>query len=514
MYRLLSRGQYINNFDFLNYGASFPSNEINGRNAVYRFRKKEYTGEYSYNKNLIAFINGVESEIPYKVISINYFELITNKMTDLVMNNDISIKTGDIERDKKILKLVERTNWRDSIRKAFKMCTVYGDVVIKTYVNGASVTAPTHCFKVVDKHDINRTLAYVLYEPLYSNLGGKSQLRYIRFEIHFKGKIYECIRDYVGNGFGGGTVGASVDIEFNGRRIPREGIWYDSGVNDKELVQWLSINTEADGVYGQSIYQDIQDIVFTIEQRVSVNNHLLDSSIKPFIVVGMDMVERNETEDGRTETHLKLVNGNIMVSSGDVQAKSIELNYNLTNSENMIAMLQGYLYELSEMGKTFLSGEYSGNISEETLNNTIKSAIDKGNRLITELYTGFRDSLYCLCVLNGININIEDLTLVFNIGRTDDDQKVADVCEKLINGKILSKRTVREKYFGYNSEQSDSEDRQIELENSSMSKDNENDYQQDSNNDNKDDEIDKKEYDKESNDKKDNWQDKNNDSNT
>ena len=198
----------------------------------------------------------------------------------------------------------------------------------------------------------------------------------------------------------------------------------------------------------------------------------------------MDMVERNETEDGRTETHLKLINGNIMVSSGDVQAKSIELNYNLENSEHMIAMLQGYLYELSEMGKTFLSGEYGGNISEETLNNTIKSAIDKGNRLITEMYTGFRDSLYCLCKLNGISIEKEDITLVFNVGRTDDDKQIAEICEKLLNSKILSKKTLREKYFGYNAEQSDSEDEQIrkEAENNSDVES----YQDDKNGDNDD----------------------------
>ena len=97
-YRLLSRGQYDTDFSFLNYNSTFPSAEVQGRNTVYRFRHKQYTGEYARNKNLIARINGVESEIPYKVISVNYFKLLSNKMTDLVFNNDITIKTGDIER--------------------------------------------------------------------------------------------------------------------------------------------------------------------------------------------------------------------------------------------------------------------------------------------------------------------------------------------------------------------------------------------------------------------------------
>ena len=155
-----------------------------------------------------------------------------------------------------------------------------------------------------------------------------------------------------------------------------------------------------------------------------------------------------------------------MVSAGDQGVKSVELDYNLTNSENMIDMLLGFMYELSEMGKTFLSGEYSGNISEETLNNTIKSAIDKGNRLLTELYSTFRDSLYCLCRLNGIDVKKSDITIIFNVGRTDDDLKVSQICETLSNNKILSRRSIREKYFGMNSDQSDAEEMYIKAENS------------------------------------------------
>jgi hypothetical protein len=168
-----------------------------------------------------------------------------------------------------------------------------------------------------------------------------------------------------------------------------------------------------------------------------------------------------------------------MVSTGDTDFKCVELNYNLTNSENMLGILKQFLYELSEMGKTFLSGEYSGNISEESLNNIIKSAIDKGNRLINEMYAGFVDSLYCLCKLNGIELKREDITIVFNVGRTDDDKAVADVCTTLVQNKILSKATVREKYYGYNKEQSDNEDLQIALESGENLQDVENDDQSD-----------------------------------
>lgn len=464
MFRVLSKGQYDTDFSFLNYNSQFPSKEVQGRNVVYRFRHKQYSGEYARNKNLIAMINNIESEIPYKVISTNYFKLLSNKMTDLIFNNEINIKTGDIEKDKLINKLVERTNWRDAARRAFKMCTEYGDACIKTSKNGASAFSPLNCFKVVDESDISKIKAFVMYEPLYTKDFNTSTLRYMRFEIHFKGKIYECVRDYIG-GFGGGTVGNNAEVKYKDRIIPKDGIWYNTGIDDCELVQWLTINQEVDGVYGESIYQDIQDIVFAIEHRLSINQHLLNNSMTPFLIVGASMIDVETDANGVDHMSLKLVEGKFLVSTGDGDnVKPVELNYNLTNSENMINILQSFLYELSEMGKTYLTGEYSGQISEESLNNIIKSAIDKGNRLITEMYTSFRDSIYCLCKLNGINILKEDITVVFNVGRTDDDKQVSEVCKILVENDILSKATVRERYFGYNKEQSENEDKQIRIE--------------------------------------------------
>lgn len=464
LYRLLAKGQYDTDFSFMNSGSEFPSKEVQGRNIVYYYRHKQYTGEYARNKRLIARIEDREQEIPYKVISLNYFKLLSNKMTDLVLNNDIAVKTGDIARDKEVSKLIEKTNYIGSIRKAFKMCTEYGDVCIKSTKKGISSFPPTNAFKVVDSSDTNESKAIVMYEYLYEKNDPTKTYKYIRFEIHFTGRIYEIVKTFdcgLYNGKYGGRVGEAVDFEYKGRKIPKDGVWYNTNIYDCQLVNWVSINTEDDGVYGSSVYEDIEDIVYAIEQRLSVNQHLLDNSMTPFLVVGMDMID---TDTATGKKSLKLVNGTYMVSSGDTNVQSVELNYNLSNSENMLGILKEFLYELSEMGKTFLTGEYSGQISEESLNNVIKSAIDKGNRLINEMYAGFVDALYCLCRLNNIEINREDITIVFNVGRTDDDKAVADVCTTLVTNKILSKATVREKYYGYNKEQSDNEDIQIALE--------------------------------------------------
>ena len=116
------------------------------------------------------------------------------------------------------------------------------------------------------------------------------------------------------------------------------------------------------------------------------------------------------------------------------------------------------------MGRCFLSGQYQGNISEQTLNNVIKSAIDKGNRLLTEMYDAFADSLYCLCKLNDIDVDRDSISIIFGIGRTDDDMQVAEIAEKLINVGLMSKQTIRERYYGYTAEQSQVEDKLIQKE--------------------------------------------------
>lgn len=460
----MSKGDYDTDFSFMNSGSLFPSKEIRQRNSVYRWRAKEFSGQYADGKCLIGIENGVNTTLNYKTISTNYFKLLTNKMGDLVFNNNITIRSGNITRDKKINKLVESTNWCNDIRSAFKKATIYGDACIKTYAGGISAFSPLNCFKVVDEHDVENVLGYVMYEFLYTSDKGVKHITHIRFEINFKGRVFEQVRLFSGcSRFG--TVGSAVDYTYKDRIIPKTGVWYDTGVDDCELVQWLTINQESDGVYGESLYCDIEDVVFAVEQRLSSEYHGLNNLQNPFLVLGASAVQ---TDQATGERSVKLIDNKIMIQrdSGGVKPEFIAPEYKLEASETLVETLRDLIYELSELSRSYLSGQYSGNPSEESINNLIKSAIDKGNRLITEMMGAFKDSLYVLCRLNGINIAKEELTLDFNVGRADDGMTIMNVCEKAVSNKILSRATLREKYYGYTREQSEAEERQIELENS------------------------------------------------
>lgn len=465
------RNNFETDFSFMNPGSKFPTERMKFKNADYKFRKKQMLGAYGYDRYLDISVDGVEKSLPIKVLSLNYYKLLVNKISDLVFNNEVIIKSGDTDTDVQINKLVVKKNWVYKMRQAFRSCMIYGDSYTKTYKNGVSVFNPINGFKVVDVHDVSKTKAYVLYEYLrsgYIRLEDElPPIRAIRFEVHLPAHVFEIVMNYSGDGLSG-KIGSSVEYYYAGRKIPKGGTWYKTNVADAELVQCMSVNKEIDGVYGISTFVDIQDIVNCLEERITVENSTLNSLQKPLIIVGRSAVE--EDFDNPGHYRLKVTNGNMMVvedgtTGSPMTPQSFQQDYKLDAYDTFIDRLKGELYELSEMGKTFMSSEYSGNISEETLNNLIKGAIDKANRTLTDCYDSFIDSLYALCQLNNINVEKDSLNILFNISQTDDDKSVADICNILTTTKVLSKRTVREKYFGYTAEQSDLEDKQIAIEN-------------------------------------------------
>lgn len=464
--RCMTRGSYATDLSNLKEGFSFPDNETLGRNKVYRFNMKLYTGEYASNKNLVAIINDIYTPINYKVIPLNYFKLIVNKLDSLLFGNEITIQSGDIERDKQINKLVERTSWLKSIREAVKLCEIYGDSCIKTYRNGASAFAPLYAYKVVDSRDKKQVKAYVLHELLYNkeDIQGNFSYKpeYIRILISCKGFEYERVYEYEGNNISG-KLGRPLRYKYNNRWIPRKGRYYWTGIDDCETVQWLSVNIEDDGVYGTSSFRQIQDIVFAIENRLSTENWVIDAHGKPLLIAGMSAFKTDELTG---DYYLSVINGKYLVDKGGADTKPEYLTWDgkLDASKQVRDDLMSAFYELTEMGKTFLSGEYTGNVSEESLNNIIKSAIDRGNREINDLWYDIRKSLYVLCRLNSIDVTLEELNITFNIGRVDDTKVIADTCSVLTSMGLFSKHTLLTKFWGYNSDDADEELNKIKQE--------------------------------------------------
>lgn len=452
---------YINSTDYdisldnIKVGNYFPSNNVSRRQSIYRYYERLYDGSYAYNRRL-TYLDAMlgEMELPYKVTPLNYFQLVVDKIVSLMFGNEVMITTGDIDRDKAVKSLAERVNWSESMSKAVKMACILGDSCIKTYKDGVSVFKPYNCYKVLNQSNIDDVLCYVLYEFLYNKDDkGEKKPSFIRIELHFKGIIKEYVFNWTGSAYRG-TIGEPVDYKYNNRIIKSTGNDY-SVEDDITLIQWMSTNKNIDGVYGNPAFKSIIKIVEQLELRLSAEGSVVDNHIKPILVVGQNNIYQNEKTG---EITLKQLNGKYIINNGDGPGlEYLTWDGKLDASKSIREDLMSYMYELSELGRTFLSGEYSGNISEETFTNTIKSAIDKAIRIYNEVWSTMRQSLYVLCRLNGIKIDLYELNIINNIGRTDDDFKVAEIIEKLNTAGIFSKATLLEKYFGYTKEQANEE---------------------------------------------------------
>lgn len=464
--RSLSRGNYDTDFSNLKDGHMFPSKEVRDRNKVYRFNKKLFSGEYALNRNLVAMIDDVPTEIPYKVLTINRFSLVVNKLDSLLFGNELTIQTGDTYRDRQVQKLVEKTHWVRDIRQGVKLAEIYGDAVLKTGRHGVSSFSPLFAYKVVDESDKKNVKGYVLHELFYdketSNINNnRYKPTHIRILISCKGYEYERVYEYKGSNKVG-TLGKPVKYKYKDRWIPAKGKYYWTGIEDCETVQWLSVNTEKDGVYGSSAFDDLKDIVFAIENRLSTENWVVDSHGKPILLLGLTAVTPNEKTGSYSPS---IIQGKYMIQKGQSdKPEYLTWDGKLESSKQIREDLEQHFYELSEMGRTFLSGEYTGNVSEESLNNMIKSAIDRGNRDLNDLWYDIRKSLYVLCKLNNIDLDIVDININFNVGRVDDTKQISEICKTLREIGLFSKETLRNKFFGYTTEDSEAEDERIQKE--------------------------------------------------
>lgn len=431
------------NFDMIAEGEIFPHIDFARRTAKYRLAGSRFDGTYADNKVLIVKDNsGNEKRLHWKIIKLNKFKLYTNRMDSLIFNRDPIIKVGDAATTKLAIELIKKSKWLKGIRKALRNMEKYGDGPIKTYSGGVSAFSPINAFKVVDENDRENVIAYVLVEYIKDK---KNTISYVRFETHLKGYVYERVYKYNGS-----ILGKSIRYKYKDRVIPANGATYATGI-DEFMIQWLSCDVDEEGVYGQSPYEDFACLVHEAERRQTLECKILDAHSEPMLAVGIGFLRENETT-GKVESFDIL--GNIIeVANGQQKPEYITWDGKLDASDKMIDLLFSEIYEATELGKTFMTGEYTGNISDETLNSLVKSATDKASRHVWDIYYEIVKSLYVLCRLNGIDVKLEDINVVFQVGQSDGIKTIAEVVNSRVQAGTLSVQTALQRYDAFSEEQ-------------------------------------------------------------
>lgn len=442
------------NFDMIADGELFPTIDMCRRNAKYRLNESRFNGTYAENKYLIVMDNdGNKKKLLWKQLKLNKFKLYTNKMVSLIFNRDPVIKSGNAVRDKQINALVDRTHWLNGIRTAIKNMETYGDAPIKTWSGGCSAFSPVNCFKVVNENNKDEIIAYVLVEYIKDKKGVTT---HIRFETHLRGYVYERVYKYNGS-----TLGKPVRYNYGSRWIPVDGNTFSTGV-DENMVQWLACDVSEDSTYGQSPYEDFACLIHEAERRQTLNIKILDAHSEPMLAVGMGMLRENEVT-GQVEA-FDILGNIVQIPQGQNKPEYITWDGKLDSSEKMLDLLITEIYEITELGKTFMTGEYTGNISDDSLNDLVKSATDRANRHVWDIYYEVRKSLYVLCKLNDIDVQLEELNIIFQVGQSDGIKTIAEVFNSRVEKGTISVFTGLQEYCGFSEEQASQEVNRIKIE--------------------------------------------------
>ena len=206
---------------------------------------------------------------------------------------------------------------------------------------------------------------------------------------------------------------------------------------------------------GDKANDDIKDLVFAYEQLLTTSVYVARSDANPLLVSGMSFIQTDE-ETG--EYKLKLVDGNVLLATGDDATPNyLKKSDCIENIQEIQGEILEQIYALSEMSKILVSGEFGSNLSYDTLDLALKSICDKCERIKNSSWSGIRDALYVLCRLNGLNIERESLNIKFNIGRAVTKQEMYKLFNDATKDGAVSKRTARIEILGMSDDEADNE---------------------------------------------------------
>lgn len=440
-------------------GAKWPPPDLRTRQNYQRFSMKLYDGTYSAFRKFIALVDNSERELPYNMLKLNYFKRVVDSIVGLSFNNEITVSASDPTTTLALQQLVDRTHFVDSMRSCLMLTEIYGDSILRVNKTGVNVLPPYWGLKCVNSHDIDKVERIILYEYLYRP-DSQDTAYAIRFEEHSSRGIYEFVRELNGT-----TLGNKIQVTYRGRVISSEGNFYELSKNtDNSTAIWCTLNNGV-SIYGMSVLDDIKDIVFSLESLASMREYTVRENTQPFMVLGMSMFT---TDEATGSYKLKKINDRYIIK--DQSGDPVYLEWggqNTVHARELQEDLMQNLYELSEISKVAMSGDYNGNVSADTIKTAAQSSTEKASRDLGKLWSYFQQALYTLARLNSIDVRLEDINIMFSVDRTMDDKTVAEVCKIFSEMGLLSSRTLRKKYLGYTDNQCDTEEQTILAEQSS-----------------------------------------------
>lgn len=455
----------LTDLNFLNVGQVFPPHCERERLNKYAQNKQLFDGKHDevYKqqfKRVARVIGNFDDVINYPVI-INFHQLISKKIADLLFQETPQVKCGDENSNEEntVSQLIKNNElWNKCYECAIDVSR-YGDGILQVYTDlnqkGAiGVVQPEFWFPVVD---IDNIKSYKYHVKAYKyNIGDNS---YLRCQIHEKGRFTDRIY----------KLSKSM-TDYTIESLVEENV-YKTGLDDFAIVHISNVAT-SDRITGLDDYTNIDSLMAELEVTVSNIAKILDKHADPSLQ-GSASALQYDSYTG--EYRLKLGNYFVRNDESDPKVEYLTWDAQLSASFKHLENIINFIAIISEMGSLIFTtaGDKVANAPSGTaLKKMYVSALSKVSRIRTKFDSGIKKALTLCSQLGGeniFNLSGQDISITWQDGLPSDDKELADViASRTANKATMSIKRALMQFDGLSESQADEEVALIQEEEASI----------------------------------------------
>ena len=411
----------LTDLNWLSKGQPYPPAAEKDRIEKYKINEKLFASKHNeVFKEMFDTLSRQLRINPEEIRKIlNYQQLLSKKTADFVCSTPPTMETEDDTDELK--RKLERQHWARKLYEAIIDVSRYGNAVMKIVGNRITVASPKFWFPIVDISDLKEITQHVIAYPIEPDAEGKPTKLYA--EIHDIGSIETRLYKFEGNK---NLIGDIIESKTKSTEIPED-----------FAVQILSNVTHSGSVYGIDDYEVINDIVAAIMWRLHCIARVLNKHSEPSVSGPSSAL----TYDEHFQRYF-LDFGKFFAREDNQQPdiKYITWDGNLTSAFQEIDTLLDQLYIISEMGQAFALGKDGGGESSGTaLKLRLISPRIKASRLITNNEAVVKRIIALFAVVNGIELDYDNLQLHWNDGLpVDESEQISNLVAATGNKPIMS----------------------------------------------------------------------------
>lgn len=407
--------EILTSIDAISENKPFPPYVSRDRIDSYDLNLSRFKGTYNKDKIIrIKNLNGGVDSFP--LITENFFKLMTLKLQGLLLNEKPLLLIKDNDELTLILnKVVNDSGFWKALLSVYRNFSSLGSgVLYLSYKNNkpkVNSVNPKYVYKVVNPQNIDEVVCFILVQPIYTvdyTAPYSEKIEQLRVMYHYKGYYIEKWYEYDNCG----QIGQKLKQKK-----------YKTGLTDF-AVFCMDNATPIDSVWGCSDYDNIGDIVNLYEQTLTIVGAVLIKNINPILQVPYGTLTQNE-QTGKLEAP---TNGDVIEAEKDAaDTKFITYDMQISDIMEYVQTLLNELGIQSEMSKTFLTGEFTSNLSGAAIKNLLKAPLDKISRSIDEMDYVLKALMVQMLGLVNVVVEPNDIGIIWQDGIASTDETKPNV---------------------------------------------------------------------------------------